>query len=589
MSTTLLFKKVDYSLNKLIHDIAQGEIGLPDIQRPFVWKTSRVRDLFDSMYRGFPVGYLLFWSNAHLKDKRQIGIGSKQAKIPSLLIVDGQQRLTALYAVLKGQPTLTKEFRESYIQIAFRPRDEMFEVTDAAIQRDPEFIPNISQLWSGDIALHRFTKDFIKRLRKSRELTEEEEDTLAERINRLFDIQNYPFTAMEIDSTVDEEQVSEIFVRINSQGVTLKQADFILTLLSVFWDEGRAQLEKFCRDCRQPPAVDGAASPFNYFMQPAPDQMLRVCVGLGFKRARLQYVYSILRGKDLETGEVSDEQRIAQFEKLKEAQVQALNLTNWHEFQKILLRAGFRSKSMITSDLGLLHTYVIFLIGKHEFNIDSFELRNIMARWFFMSALTSNRHTGSPESVMESDLARLRSVNNPEEFIGMLSQIIKDTLTEDFWNISLVNSLESSSARTPVVFAYHAALNLLDAQVLFSNMKVSDLLDPALKPKRSATERHHLFSKGYLKKLGITEVRDTNQVANYALVEWGDNMKISDKPPSEYFPIYRERFKYKELAKMMEWHGLPDNWEKMEYVDFLAKRRKLIAKVIRQGFDELMS
>jgi hypothetical protein len=589
MSTTLLFKKVDYSLNKLIHDIAQGEIGLPDIQRPFVWKTSRVRDLFDSMYRGFPVGYLLFWSNAHLKDKRQIGIGSKQAKIPSLLIVDGQQRREALYAVLKGQPTLTKEFRESYIQIAFRPRDEMFEVTDAAIQRDPEFIPNISQLWSGDIALHRFTKDFIKRLRKSRELTEEEEDTLAERINRLFDIQNYPFTAMEIDSTVDEEQVSEIFVRINSQGVTLKQADFILTLLSVFWDEGRAQLEKFCRDCRQPPAVDGAASPFNYFMQPAPDQMLRVCVGLGFKRARLQYVYSILRGKDLETGEVSDEQRIAQFEKLKEAQVQALNLTNWHEFQKILLRAGFRSKSMITSDLGLLHTYVIFLIGKHEFNIDSFELRNIMARWFFMSALTSNRHTGSPESVMESDLARLRSVNNPEEFIGMLSQIIKDTLTEDFWNISLVNSLESSSARTPVVFAYHAALNLLDAQVLFSNMKVSDLLDPALKPKRSATERHHLFSKGYLKKLGITEVRDTNQVANYALVEWGDNMKISDKPPSEYFPIYRERFKYKELAKMMEWHGLPDNWEKMEYVDFLAKRRKLIAKVIRQGFDELMS
>lgn len=589
MSTTLLFKKVDYSLNKLIHDIAQGEIGLPDIQRPFVWKTSRVRDLFDSMYRGFPVGYLLFWSNAHLKDKRQIGIGSKQAKIPSLLIVDGQQRLTALYAVLKGQPTLTKDFRESYIPIAFRPRDEMFEVTDAAILRDPEFIPNISQLWSGDIALHRFTKDFIKRLRKSRELTEEEEDTLAERINRLFDIQNYPFTAMEIDSTVDEEQVSEIFVRINSQGVTLKQADFILTLLSVFWDEGRAQLEKFCRDCRQPPAVDGAASPFNYFMQPAPDQMLRVCVGLGFKRARLQYVYSILRGKDLETGEVSDEQRIAQFEKLKEAQVQALDLTNWHEFQKILLRAGFRSKSMITSDLGLLHTYVIFLIGKHEFNIDSFELRNIMARWFFMSALTSNRHTGSPESVMESDLARLRSVNNPKEFIAMLSQIIKDTLTEDFWNISLVNSLESSSARTPVVFAYHAALNLLDAQVLFSNMKVSDLLDPALKPKRSATERHHLFSKGYLKKLGITEVRDTNQVANYALVEWGDNIKISDKPPSEYFPIYRERFKYKELAKMMEWHGLPDGWEKMEYVEFLAKRRRLIAKVIRQGFDELMS
>ena len=140
-----LFKKVDYSLDFLIHAIELGEIGLPDIQRPFVWRPAKVRDLFDSMYRGFPVGYLLFWSNNYFHNVHQIGTGPKQAQVPHLLIVDGQQRLTSLYAVLKGLPVLTRDFQPRYINIAFRPRDGKFEVADAAIRHDPEFIPDISR------------------------------------------------------------------------------------------------------------------------------------------------------------------------------------------------------------------------------------------------------------------------------------------------------------------------------------------------------------------------------------------------------------------------------------------------------------
>ncbi len=584
MSATL-FKKVDYSLAKLIHDIEQGEIGLPDIQRPFVWENIKVRDLFDSMYKGFPVGYLLFWSNEHMDNTRQIGTKSKQTRVPRLLIVDGQQRLTSLYAVLRGQPVLTKDYKESYIHIAFRPQDARFEVTDAAILRDPEFIDDISLLWSGKVSHNRFVKDFLSRVRKTREITDDEEDQLAENIDRLYGIQNYPFTAMEISSTVDEEQVSEIFVRVNSKGVSLKQADFILTLLSVFWDEGRAQLERFCRDCRRSPMAGEGPSPFNYFIQPDPDQLLRVCVGLGFKRARLQFVYSILRGKDLETGEFSEERRDAQFEVLKKAQAHALDLTNWHEFLKVLIRAGYRSRSMISSNTGILYTYIMFLIGKQEFKMEPFLLRDVMARWFFVTALTG-RYSVSPETSMEADLARLRSVREAKDFVRILDQIIRDTLSEDFWSIVLVNNLETSSARTPVLFAYHAALNLLDAKVLFSKMKVSELLDPALKSKKSATERHHLFPKGYLKKLGITEVRETNQVANYALVEWDDNIGISDKSPTDYFPLYARRFSSEELEQMMEWHALPDGWDRMEYAEFLGERRKLISTVIRKGFNK---
>jgi len=580
---TTLFKEVGYSLSTLIDNIDMGIIGLPDIQRPFVWNPAKVRDLFDSMYKGFPVGYLLFWENGLENGHKQIGVDKKQ-EVPNLLIIDGQQRLTALYSVMKNVPIVRQDYTQQKIMISFRPKDQVFSVTDAAIIKDPECIADISVIWSDDLGLHFFIVEFIEKLRQNREVSKEEEKQIAETINQLYNLRGYPFTALQLSRTINEEQVSEVFVRINSKGVTLNQADFILTLMSVFWDEGRKQLEEFCRTARQPSI--GEASSFNYFIQPAPDQLLRVSVGLGFRRARLQYVYSILRGKDLETEQFSEGKRIEQFDVLKNAQAEVLNLQNWSEFFKTLMQAGFHGSSMISSQAALLYAYVIFLVGKKGFLLGAHDLRNIIARWFFMSSLTA-RYSSSPETTMEADLARLRSIKNGDDFIRTLDQIIFDTLTEDFWNITLPNSLATSSARSPSLFAYYAALNLLDAQVLFSQMKVSKLIDPALKAKKSAVERHHLFPKNYLKKLDITELRDTNQIANYALVEWTDNIDISDEAPSKYLPRYLKRLDEHTRKWMYYWHALPEGWENMEYEDFLISRRKAIANVIRDGFDRL--
>ena len=590
MVNAILFKKVDYSLSKLILDVEHGDIGLPDIQRPFVWKPVKVRDLFDSMYKGFPVGYFLFWANENTDDARQIGAEGKQRKIPKLLIVDGQQRLTSLYAVLKGHPIVTKDFRRTRIRIAFRPLDGVFSVTDAAIERDPEYIPDITVLWADETNMFQFTMEFLGKLAKSRDtgIDEAERRLISDNIARLYALQSYPFTALEISSTVDEEQVADIFVRINSKGVTLKQADFILTLLSVFWDEGRSQLEDFCRACKAPAPPGEGPSPFNHFIEPSPDQLLRVSVGLGFRRARLRQVYSILRGKDLETEQFSAELRDEQFEVLKKAQAKVLDLTNWHEFMKALVRAGFRSRSMITSESTVLYSYVLYLLGRYDFGVDSHALRSIIARWFFMSSLTG-RYTDSPESQMESDLARFRGAETPGDFVSTLDGIIRDALTEDYWAISLPNSLETSSARSPYLFAYHAALNLLDARVLFSEMRVAELLDPAIIPRKSAVERHHLFPKGYLKTIGITDIRDTNQVANYALVQWDDNIHISSSAPSDYYPKYEQRWAGDAAAwgVTLKHHALPDGWHRMEYRRFLEERRRLLAQVIRAGFETL--
>lgn len=578
--TTTLFKKVDYTLSKLIHDIEIGEIGLPDIQRPFVWANIKVRDLFDSMYRGYPVGYLLFWTTLVPEGHRQMGSDQKQ-KFPNLLIVDGQQRLTSLYAVITGTSVLRDNYKAERIQIAFSPVTEVFEVADAAIRKDPEFIPDISELWSKELKRARFVKGFLRRLSERREVSEDEEDALTEAIDRVYDLQNYPFTALELSSTVGEEQVAEVFVRINSAGTLLSQADFILTLMSVFWDKGRAALEEFCRDARVP--SDSAASPYNHFLLPDPDQLLRVGVGLAFRRARLIYVYSLLRGKDLETGEFSVARREEQFRLLEEAQERVLDIQHWHEFFKTIIRAGYRRGDMITSKTGLIYTYLMYLIGKYDFGVDSYSLRNVIARWFFMTSLTG-RYTSSPETAMDKDLIRLRGLETAEEFVALLDGIIDETLTQDYWNIRLPSELATSSPRSPSLFGYYAALNLLDAKVLFSHLNVEELLDPTPKAKKSAIERHHLYPKAYLAGLGITSTQLTNQIANYALVEWPDNIAISATPPAEYWPKLSGRFDAEQMNKLNYWHGLWDGWESTEYAEFLVERRRRLAIVIRDAF-----
>jgi hypothetical protein len=580
------FKRVDYDLAGLLHYLDIGDIGLPDIQRPFVWSNAKVRDLFDSMYRGFPVGYFLFWENAQANGAKQIGVGGKQHAVPSRLIVDGQQRLTSLYAVFRGKKVLDDDYRERLIEISFRPRDGRFEVADAATRRDPEWIPNISDLWSSGKSSYQMVKGFLNSLQEKITLSDEEEEHLSHNLDRLFDLQKYPFTALEITSTVDEEQVADIFVRINSEGVKLNQADFILTLLSVFWDKGRADLENFCRLSRQPPTANANASPFNHFIEPDPDQLLRVSVALGFERGRLKSVYQVLRGKDLDTGVFSVERRDAQFKILQETQANVLNLTHWHQFLSALIGAGFRSGEMISSQNALLYAYAFYLIGRLKYKAPEHKLQKAIGRWFFFASLTG-RYTSSPETVMDGDLNRLKNLSGGDAFLSILNNLMENELTNDFWTTTLPAALESSSARNPELFAFVAAQNRLGAPVLFSHKKISDLIDPALKTKKKSLERHHLFPRAWLEKGGETDLKIINQMANYALLEWPENIAISDDPPSKYVNELRTRFEQPEWKRMNEMHALPDGWETMSYESFLRARRSLMASVIRRGYETL--
>jgi len=585
-----VFKTTDYTIGRLMDDIEIGDIALPDIQRPFVWykKISKVRDLFDSIYRGYPIGYLLFWENANRSDYKNIGFDEKKRKIPQFLIIDGQQRLTALFAVMKNQEVLTPDYESKAIKIAFRPINALFKVGDAATDRDPEYIPDLSTLWSGegDFAI---ISNFISALKEKREITKEEEKTISSNIQSLININKYPLTALQIAPNLEEEIVSDIFVRINSQGVSLTQADFILTLLSVYWEEGRKEIEQFCIDSRKIPEKETRFSSFNYLIKPDPDDMLRVLVGLTFHRAKMKDVYSIIRGRDMETEEFSEELRTQQFDKLKLNLPTILDNTNWQSFLKILIGGGYKDEELISSKSAVLYSYILYLIGKQNFNTQNHELQRIIGRWFVMSSLTG-RYSSSPETAFEKDLNRIKEFN-PDGFISGLEKIIGENLTNDFWDITLVGQMETSSARSPEANAFYAALNKLGSPVLFSRKLVGDLYDPSLKIKKKRLEKHHIFPRNYLiSKYGFDKNKDKakiNQIANLTFLEFEDNIEISDDKPSEYFAMVQKRFDGGEMKEMLDQHAIPENFYQLEYEDFLQERRKLMTGIIKKAFNRI--
>lgn len=680
---TALFNPFNGQLEQLFGYIDIGDLGLPDIQRPFVWKDSKVRDLFDSIYRGFPIGSYLFWRNTVAGKTHQIGAAKKEHEDPVLLIIDGQQRLTALYAVFRNKLVRDDSYDNRRITIAFNPVTEEFKVADASTERNPEYVNNISEFLSNtgtrkyiNAYLGQLTKYYAQlnkrqaaiaaKLKSDDDLTQQDidlvttlikgqsaisdeevaileklerrvekdaednngdarqgeendepatsdssflssnekglltkilsedetfdEDHISERLEKLYNLKNYPFNALEVVPNLTEEQVAEIFTRINSKGTVLKQADFILTLLSVFWEKGREQIDEFCKLAKRVPEKNAAASPFNYIFEPTPKDLIRISVGLGFSRGKMKDAYSILSGRDFTTKKVSAKLREEQFGAFKEAQKQALDPINWHEFLKIILGLGFKSAELISSSNNIANAYILYLIAKIKVGVRRKDLERHIGKWFFFSSVTS-RYSFSPESQMESDLAALRT-KTPSEFIKSLAALIDSEFTNDFWEITVPNKLlVSSSNHNALRNTFFACLIRKGAPVLFSSRKVADLFDPSLRQKRKSLEKHHLFPKHYLQEEFALDKRQINQVANFTYLEYPDNVEISDDPPRVYFEQIRKSAQFRDkpevLAEMMHDHCLPKDFCGMEYDDFLQARRRLMAKTIRSTFEGL--
>lgn len=586
-----LYTNIPSNVDDLLKDVENGKIGLPDLQRPFVWLDNKVRDLLDSMYKGFPIGYIMLWSSPDDYDRTtHIGKNSKKYEEPADLVIDGQQRLTALLAALYGIEIKDKNYKSRYIKISFNPLKEDFKVWNSATDKNPEYISQVSDVFKANQnhSITKFRRDYIRSVNDSRTknnlpcLTDNEEILVEDSINNLLDLEDYSLPTLKISSKADEEDVSEIFVRVNSGGQKLTEKNFIETLLAVFDNDVHDKINEFCEASRKP--VQGTS--YNQIIDADPSHLIRIAVGLGFHRARLKYAYMLLRGKDLKTGLIDKTVRDKNLTKFRNALNLATNLNNWHAFLNLYGDAGYYNQSMISSSNSVVFSYVLYMIGKYEYKVSSIELRKVMTKWIFMTSVTAF-YSGSTETNVEKQMADLRNVHNDKEFVDYLNRIINETFTDDYFKYSLTSDLITSSTNSPAWNGYLAAINVLGTPMLFSSTPASKYMLPGASGTKNAIDKHHIFPKHYLEEIGFNDDRDRNQIANFTYIDYQTNIDITDNPPSDYVDRYRKKLGEDTYLKTCADNALPINFEKMEYLDFINERRKLMSEIIKKAYIEL--
>lgn len=587
-----LFKNIPSKVDDLVRGVRSGRIGLPDLQRPFVWQDNKVRDLFDSMMRGYPIGYVMIWeSPAEYETKKNtIGNNEKVYVEPKELVIDGQQRLTALVAAMYGVKVKDKNFAEREIKISFNPLTREFAVWSFAFERDSEWISKISDVFIAkeENSIISLRRKFIKEANEGRAkknlplLSEEEEITIENNINALLNLTDFSLPTLEIQYNADEEAVADIFVRVNSGGQKLTENNFIQTLISVYENETSDQINDFSAQSRIP----ANNTSFNTILAIEPSHLIRMAVGVGFRRARLRYAYMLLRGKNLKTGKFSAEERQNNLDTFKDALDKVMNLNNWHAFLNIVSEAGYVHSKLIASSNAVVFSYVLYLIAKYDYKLDASALKKCISKWFFMSTITYF-YTGSTESEVENQFADLRNVNTAEEFIAYIDSVIETRFTEDYFNLTLPSELHSSAPISPAWNGYIAAQIVLNTPMLFSNTPVSKYFILGSSGTKSAIDKHHIFPKHYLTGIGYDNDRDRNQIANFTYLDYATNIEISDKAPNEYVVDYRSKLGEEGYKIACEQHALPDGFENMEYLDFLENRRLLMAKVVKKAYEKL--
>src|SRR5215211_3044551 len=218
--------------------IKSGEIAIPEIQRPFVWDATKVRNFLDSLFQGFPVGFLIAWKNPDVKLKDGTSSSGKR------ILIDGQQRITALMASLLGLEVVNKDYKRVRIRIAFHPATKRFEVTNPAIAKDVSWIPDIAVIFDPHMGMF----DLVNAYSEKNPATSK--DDVFRSLELLRGITSNQIGLIELNHELDIETVTEIFIRVNSAGVALSQADFAMSKIAVNESYGgnalRKAIDYFC-------------------------------------------------------------------------------------------------------------------------------------------------------------------------------------------------------------------------------------------------------------------------------------------------------------------------------------------------------
>lgn len=596
------YSVTQYSVNTILGYIEGGDIAIPEIQRPFVWKPRLVRDLIDSLYNGYPTGYLIIWQNPNVRLK------SGEESLGKKILIDGQQRVTALMTAILGHSVLDEDYEEKTIRIAFNPlakdEEDRFAVQTPAHVNSKNWIPDISVVFKNDFDSFSFIEDYC---RKNSEISKSDLNKI---LSNLQAIKNCQIGTIMLVPQLEIGEVTDIFVRINSQGKRLNESDFAMSKIAADEKFGgnllRKAIDYFCHLAVKPAFYDQIKAKDNEFMasefaekikwlkndkddiyDPDYTDMLRVSFMHKFGRAKLGDLVSLLSGRNFDTHTFEEEIAQDSFNKLTQGVLNYMNEYNFNRFVLAIRSAGFISEKLINSKMTLDFAYTLHLILSNSSDFPKNKIKYFVQKWYILSTLTS-RYISSPESAMDKDI---RSMNT-KGFEQFFKEIEEAELSDAFWNVGLVQALETSAINSPYFNVFLAAqVHAGDRSLFSSTTKVEDLIN-------IAGDVHHIFPREYLKKNGIDDKSKYNQVANYVFLDTQVNISIGSKSPSEYFMMAFEQcntgemqigtiVKNEDLLVNLVVNSIPAKIFDMtskDYEDFLLERRKLMAAKIRDYY-----
>jgi len=591
-----------YSVSNILNWVQAGEIAVPEIQRPFVWDSIKVRDLMDSLYHGYPIGYIIVWKNPNVRLKN--GNLSEGKKV----LIDGQQRVIALKAAVLGQKVVNKEYKEINIYIAFNPLTEEFATKTPAIEKDGQWISNISEFLTKEGGKISFINEYCE---KNNILDREKIEI---NIDRLSDIKSRAVGFIELEHDLDIDTVTEIFIRINSKGVVLSQADFAMSKIAshgVLGANIRKLIDYFCHLSRQPDFYkhisendkEFASTPYlqkiewlkkmnDDLYDPDYSDVIKVSFTKKFGRGKISDLVSLLSGRNFETRTFEESIVNNTFKKLEEAVLEYVNQTSFERFVMIIKSAGFISKDLINSQNALNFAYIVYLklMDKEAKKDGSNKLIDRLVRkWFVMSVLTG-RYSGSSESAFDTDIRNINKLG-VEKY---LQQIEESTLSSSFWSVGLVGELDKSMITNPFSSVFFAAqIHDNNKGFLSDTVTVRSMIE-------DRGDIHHIFPKDYLMKKYPSK-NDYNQIANFVYAQTEVNIRINNLPPKEYFKSVLDQCNggkisfgsiqdLNGLRKNLRDHCIPESIYEMtidDYQDFLEQRRRLMAKRIENYYKKL--
>lgn len=598
------FTLLQYSVSGILGLIETEQFVIPEIQRPFVWKRSQVRDLIDSLYNGYPTGYIITWKNPDVKTKDG---GKSNGKH---VLIDGQQRITALMAAIAGKEVLDEDFNLDRIKIAFNPlatdNSKRFAVQDASHLKDKKWIPDISIVFSTDFRQRAFENEYAKAN------PDVDLDELSDILGKLKGIANRQIGVIELDHSLEIDEVTEIFIRINSKGTALSQSDFVMSKMAADVEHGGNTLRKtvdyFCHLAAKPEfythmihdkdfqlsqyadKIKWLAKDYDDIYDPDYGDMLRVSFMHQFRRGKLADLVSLLSGRDFETKEYRDDIVESSYLKLDKGIQNFINEYNFNQFIMAIKGAGFISNKLLNSKMTLDFAFTLYLMLLDDPTIPNAQIKRYVQKWFVMSTLTS-RYIGSPETVMDRDMRTIAE----KGFINFLSEVEASALSDTFWSITLPQNLETSSVNSPAFNTFIAAqINLNCNSMLMNGTKIADLVT-------ISGDVHHIFPRAYLKSNGIDNKLKYNQVANYIYLDTQVNKAISDDAPYVYFSKAKNQCETKDivlgnisdkelLESNLKENCIPANIDTMDalsYDSFLLERRKMMASLIEKYYKGL--